>query len=157
MSKKTIGIIVSIVVILVIVACCLFAHQHNWGNWIIEKEATVLMDGSEYRICECGEKETRTISKIGAEKALSGKWICKSYPNNPIYMYLSFEGQNVRYGTNLFGEDVESATWDCTYKVEGTTLTLTTKDGTDFIFTVQDVGKSLRVFNDDGDEFVFDK
>lgn len=85
---------------------------------------------------------------------LSGKWIWKSNPNNPMYMYLNFNGQTVRYGTNMFGSDVESATWNCSYKIEGTKLTLTTDDGTDFIFSIQDTNGTIRIFNDDGNEFV---
>ena len=148
--------IISIAVLICMLASCLVScrHEHEWSSWKTENPAMVLTDGLEYRTCECGERETRIISKIGAENALSGKWIWKAYPNNPIYMYLYFNGKTVRYGTNLYGRDVEAATWNCTYKVEGTTLTLTTEDGTDFIFRVQDLGSTLKVFNEDDHEFV---
>ena len=150
--KKIISILLLICTLTLCLASC--GHEHEWSGWKIENSATVLNDGLEYRICECGERETRIISKIGAENALSGKWIWKAYPNNPVYMYLSFNGQNVRYGMNMFGSDVESGTWNCTYKVEGTTLTLTTEDGTDFIFSIQDLGSTLKVFDDDGHEYI---
>lgn len=150
--KKSISILLLICTLTLCLVSC--GHEHEWSGWKIENSATVLNDGLEYRICECGERETRIISKIGAENALSGKWIWKAYPNNPVYMYLSFNGQNVRYGMNMFGSDVESGTWNCTYKVEGTTLTLTTEDGTDFIFSIQDLGSTLKVFDDDGHEYI---
>ena len=150
--KKTISILLIICTLAFCFVSC--GHKHEWSTWKTEKAATVLNDGLEYRTCECGERETHIISKIGAENALSGKWIWKAYPNNPIYMYLSFSGTNVRYGTNLYGKDVDAATWDCTYTIEGTTLTLTTKDGTDFIFNMQDLGSTLKVFDDDGNEFI---
>jgi hypothetical protein len=148
--------IISILLLICTLSLCLVScgHEHEWNDWKIENPATVLNDGLEYRTCECGERETRILSKIGAENVLSGKWIWKAYPNNPVYMYLSFSGQNVRYGMNMLGSDVESGTWNCTYKVERTTLTLTTEDGTDFIFSIQDLGSTLKVFDDDGHEYI---
>ena len=150
--KKTIGTLLLICTLSLCLVSC--GHEHEWNGWKTETPATVLNDGLEYRSCECGERETRIISKIGAENALSGKWIWKAYPNNPVYMYLSFSGTNVRYGTNLYGKDIDAATWDCTYTIDGTKLTLTTKEGKDYIFSIQDLGSVLKVFDDDGNEFV---
>lgn len=150
--KKTISILLIICTLAICLISC--GHEHEWSAWKTENPATVLNDGLESRTCECGERETRSISKIGAEKALSGKWIWKAYPNNPVYMYLSFNGQTVRYGMNMFGSDLESGTWNCTYKVEGTTLTLTTDDGSNFVFSIQDLGSTLKVFDDDGNEYI---
>ena len=145
-------------VTLVLMFVCSFVscgHEHQWSEWLTEKPATVLTDGSAYRTCECGERENRPIAKTGAENALQGKWIWKAYPNNPVYMFLSFNGQNVRYGMNMFGEDMASGTWDCTYTVDGTTLKLTTPDGSEFLFTVEDLGNTLKVFDEEGHEYVF--
>lgn len=153
--KKTISIFLMVCTLAFCLVSC--GHKHEWNAWTTEKKATVLSDGLEYRTCECGEQETRAISKIGAENALSGKWIWKAYPNNPIYMYLSFSGTNVRYGTNLYGKDVDAATWNCTYNIVGTELTLTTEDGTDFMFSIQDLGSALKVFDDDGHEYIHEK
>ena len=150
-------------IIIILLAICALTpslisckHEHEWGNWQIEQAATILTDGSEFRTCECGERETRTIAKIGVENALVGKWTYTEPPSNSIlYRYLSFNGQSVRYGTNLFGSDVASGTWDCTYKVEGTKLILTAKDGTIFDFTIQDLGNALRIFDPAGHEYIY--
>ena len=152
-------------IIIILLAICALTpslisckHEHEWGNWQIEQAATILTDGSEFRTCECGERETQTIAKIGVENALVGKWTYTEPPSNSIlYRYLSFNGQSVRYGTNLFGSDVASGTWDCTYKVEGTKLILTAKDGTIFDFTIQDLGNALRIFDPAGHEYIYTK
>ena len=150
--KKTI----SILLIVCTLAFCLVScgHKHEWSTWQTEKNATVLNDGLEYRTCECGERETHILPKIGAENALSGTWIWKAYPNNPIYSYLSFSGTNVRYGSKWYDEDLDAATWDCTYTIDGTTLTLTTEDGNDVVFSIQDLGSALKIFDDNGHEYV---
>ena len=151
------------IIIILLVVCTLTLslisckHEHEWSNWQTEQSATVLTDGSEFRTCECGERETQTIEKIGAENALSGNWVWKAYPNNPIYRYLYFNGQSVRYGTNLFGSDIENGTWNCSYKVEGTKLLLTTEDGTVFDFIIQDLGTTLKIFDPDGHEYIYTK
>ena len=150
MKRISIILLVICTLTLSLISC---KHEHEWSNWQTEQSATVLTDGSEFRTCECGEREIRTITKIGVENALVGKWVQQNSPSNPMYFYLSFNGSSVRYGTNLF----ESTFWDCTYKVEGTKLILTAKDGTIFDFTIQDIGNTLRIFDSFGDEYIYTK
>lgn len=88
------------------------------------------------------------------EKALVGEWTLKEHANNPIYMYLRFEGDTVRYGTNLFGQDAPNGVWDCTYAINDTVLKLKTSDGTVFNFKIQTDGDTIRIFNDNGKEFI---
>lgn len=98
-------------------------------------------------LISCGHETTTTFS---------GKWIDKGNPNNPMYRYLDFSGQNVRYGTNVYGIDVENATWNCTYKVDGTTLTVTAEDGTDFVFDIQYEGKTPKfISKKTGAEYIY--
>ena len=108
--------------------------------------------------CACGSQPSTPTEpedpNARIKEMLSGEWIYKAYPDNPFYMFLNFDGDTVRYGTKLFGEEVESGTWDCSYTIDGNALKLTTADGTDFDFTIQDNGDSVRIFNDDGDEFL---
>ena len=151
--KRAIGILLTICTLAICLASC--KHEHEWSSWQVEKPASVLSDGLEYRVCECGERETRSIAKIGLEKALSGKWTTQTSPDSVAYVYLLFDGKNVRYGVNLFGSDIKTATWNCTYRVDGTTLTLTAEDGEDFVFTIQDSGSTLRIFDDEGDEYLY--
>ena len=40
-------------------------HTHNYGAWKIEKEATCDADGNKTRECECKNKETAVINKLG--------------------------------------------------------------------------------------------
>lgn len=152
------------IIIILLVICTLTLslisckHEHEWSNWQTEQSATVLTDGSEFRTCECGEREIRTIEKIGVENALSGKWKYAEPPSDSIlYRYLSFSGQCVRYGTNLFGSDIENGTWNCTYKVDGNKLILTSEDGQIFDFTIQDLGNALRIFDPAGHEYIYTK
>ncbi len=36
-------------------------HEHTFGEWVVEKEATCTENGTRFRSCECGEKETETV------------------------------------------------------------------------------------------------
>jgi hypothetical protein len=59
--------------LIVIVALLLFAacgHEHSYGEWTVEKEATCTEPGSKVRLCECGEKETEKISVIGHKEVI---------------------------------------------------------------------------------------
>ena len=107
-------------------------------------------------LCGCSISQPTTTEDPNAkiEKALEGEWIWKEHDTNPIYMFLRFKGKEVRYGTNLFGQEIESGTWDCSYSIKDTTLELTTSDGTVFEFELQMSGDEIRIFNDDGKEFV---
>lgn len=40
-------------------------HTHTFGEWTVEKAATCEQAGSQYRVCACGEKETKTIPATG--------------------------------------------------------------------------------------------
>ena len=40
-------------------------HEHSFGEWIVVDEATCTEKGEKERICECGEKETRSIDALG--------------------------------------------------------------------------------------------
>ena len=40
-------------------------HVHKFGNWITINKATCTIDGSETRICSCGETDTRVIPATG--------------------------------------------------------------------------------------------
>ena len=44
--------------------------------------------------------------------------------------------------------------WDCTYNINSTLLELTTSDGTIFEFEIQNDGDTIRIFNDEGKEYV---
>lgn len=151
MAKKLLsGIILMMALILVLASC---GHEHEWGNWIVQTPATVLTDGLQYRNCACGEKETQSIPKIGAEKVLSGRWVYQGN-NTLVYLFLDFNGNSVRYGMNMGGQDLDGATWTYTYKIDGTTLILTREKGGDLNFTIKDMGNSLRIFNEEGNEFL---
>lgn len=87
------------------------------------------------------------------EEKLQGRWIWKEYETNPIYRYLRFSGKEVVYGTNLFGSDLDAATWNCSYTIKGEKLVLTTDDGTEFDFKIKDNGDKLQIYDDEGHEY----
>lgn len=117
--------------------------------------AIVLLGALLVGLCSCtAANSIREDPNTKMEKALQGEWIMKAYPDNPIYTFLRFQGKNVRYGTNLFGQEVESGTWDCTYTINGTALELTTSDGTVFEFKIQKDGDEIRIFSERGYEFI---
>ena len=86
--KKIISILLlACVSIFSLISCGGHEHEHNWGEWQVKTQAKVLTDGLEYRACECGEQETRIITKIGLEKALLGDWV---YTQNNFEYKFSF-------------------------------------------------------------------
>jgi N-acetylmuramoyl-L-alanine amidase len=52
-------------------------HEHTFGNWTVEKEPTCVESGMEVRACQCGEKETRTLSRTGH---VGGLWVTTAEP-----------------------------------------------------------------------------
>ena len=42
---------------------------HNWGEWVLIKEATLTEEGVMERVCPCGQKETKTVEKLLPELA----------------------------------------------------------------------------------------
>jgi hypothetical protein len=47
-------------------------HAHAFSDWQVRESATCTKGGTEYRVCECGEEETRTIGPNGHT---FGRWI----------------------------------------------------------------------------------
>ena len=47
-------------------------HEHAYSEWTIEKDATCSEAGTKTRACECGEKETESITAKGHT---DGEWI----------------------------------------------------------------------------------
>ena len=66
---------ITLVLLLLITAC---DHEHSYGEWTIEKNATCTENGSSVRVCECGEKESKIITKT---KHSVGEWITDSEPS----------------------------------------------------------------------------
>ena len=56
---------------LLAVAC---KHTHEFGEWVVVKEATEVEEGLKERTCECGEKESQKIDKL-AHTHNFGEWV----------------------------------------------------------------------------------
>lgn len=65
MKIKSIALFVLAFVISVLFVSCSEPHQHEFGEWTIDKEATCTESGSKKRSCECGAVETETVSAMG--------------------------------------------------------------------------------------------
>ena len=106
-------------------------------------------------LCACSSSDkSYDNSNKSYDELLSGEWIWKEYPDNPMYMFMKFEDDTVRYGANLFGQEIENATWDCTYSISDDKLKITTNDGTVFEFDIQYSGSTIKIFDDEGHEFI---
>ena len=48
-------------------------HEHNYGQWIVDMEATCTTEGSKYRMCQdCEKKETEIIEALGHIEMVDG-------------------------------------------------------------------------------------
>ena len=52
---------------------CEEPHTHEYGEWVVVKEATEAEEGLKERTCECGEKESEKIEKL-AHTHEYGEW-----------------------------------------------------------------------------------
>ena len=69
--KKLFTFILVFLSALLFVAC---GHTHEFGEWVVVKEATEAEEGSKERTCECGEKQTEKIDKLAHTHAY-GEWV----------------------------------------------------------------------------------
>ena len=154
MKKITVLLLLICMLVMCLVSC---GHKHEWGAWEIMQNATLTNAGVEYHVCECGETETRGVPKLNPADVLAGKWVWKGHANNPMERYLLFSGNTDKFATTIFGSDLDAATWNCSYSVVGTTLKLTTSEGTEFIFSVKEIDGMYQIFDDAGNEYVYKK
>ena len=69
------AIFLATVILLLTSALLLFTgcgHEHEFGEWTVEKEPTCIENGNKIRVCECGEKETEAIEPLGHT---DGEWV----------------------------------------------------------------------------------
>ena len=50
-------------------------HKHSYGEWTRVVEPTCTEKGSEERVCECGDKQTRSVNALGHDW---GEWAVKT-------------------------------------------------------------------------------
>lgn len=69
MKKQGLYIISLLLLTLTLLLLCASCdHEHVYGQWKVEKEATCAENGNKVRFCECGEKEEQIISSELAGK-----------------------------------------------------------------------------------------
>ncbi len=73
-------------------------HSHSYGEWIVVADATCEKDGSRYRVCACGDRETEVLTKLGHDW---GEWVVVAEPT------CSTIGQQARYCKREGCEGVE--------------------------------------------------
>ena len=71
--KKLFAFILVFLAALLCVACQ-EEHTHEFGEWVVVKEATEAEEGSKERTCDCGEKQTEKIDKLAHTHAY-GEWV----------------------------------------------------------------------------------
>lgn len=125
---------------------------HEWGEWVIDTEATEAAAGSKHRVCNrvgCGMTETEEIPKI--EKIYSG--IFSVSGNN--YLTGEVESYTNTYGTTKdelkFSSDIANALkFEVRDNGDGT-VTFVTDDGK-YLFTD---GTHVRIVDEEGDYTLF--
>ena len=69
--RKILSLLLVLTLGLVFVGC---GHTHEFGEWVVVKEATEAEEGLKERTCECGEKESEKIDKL-AHTHEFGEWV----------------------------------------------------------------------------------
>lgn len=67
--------VVFLIITLLLLTSC--DHEHQFGPWTQEKDATCTEAGLRVRLCECGKKETQTIPQLAH---CEGPWITVTEP-----------------------------------------------------------------------------
>jgi len=65
-NKSLIALLLVVVAFTCLLGAC--SHTHEFGNWVVTKQATCTEDGQQTRTCKCGEKETQPISALGHDE-----------------------------------------------------------------------------------------
>jgi hypothetical protein len=95
------GILAILTVIVALIACDDgkdTAHTHQWGNWIVTKEPTVMEEGEETRICSgCEEIETHSIPKL----LPSYNSVTINLPTDKVETILGKNGDIILYGSGV--------------------------------------------------------
>lgn len=65
MKKQTLVIILLAVFALSCLALVGCSHTHEFGEWMVVKQATCTEDGLQERYCSCGEKQSTTVVATG--------------------------------------------------------------------------------------------
>ena len=66
-------------------------HTHEFGEWVVVKEATETEEGLKERTCECGEKETEAIAKV---EPTGPKWTFEGKTTELKEGFTSLDNQN---------------------------------------------------------------
>ena len=98
-------------------------HEHEFGDWIVEKMATTEEEGIEKRTCSCGEVEERSIPKIetietpvlevGIKSRMNNKMLASTNQTTKVYInatFNGFTGSATFNATNSDGEVVATKT-----------------------------------------------
>ena len=59
--RKILSLLLVLTLGLVFVGC---GHTHEFGEWVVVKEATEAEEGLKEKTCSCGEKQTEVIAKL---------------------------------------------------------------------------------------------
>jgi hypothetical protein len=70
MRVRQIGLLIAVFALAMLSGCK--AHEHVYGNWVVTTAASCTSDGTATRTCECGEAETKAITKLPHSY---GKWV----------------------------------------------------------------------------------
>ncbi|MBQ8872654.1 MAG: hypothetical protein IJ032_01780, partial [Clostridia bacterium] len=65
-NKSLIALLLVVVAFTCLLGAC--SHTHEFGDWVVTKQATCTEDGQQTRSCKCGEKETQPISALGHDE-----------------------------------------------------------------------------------------
>ncbi|MBQ8772304.1 MAG: leucine-rich repeat protein, partial [Clostridia bacterium] len=65
-NKSLIALLLVVVAFTCLLGAC--SHTHEFGDWVVTKQATCTEDGQQTRTCKCGEMETQPISALGHDE-----------------------------------------------------------------------------------------
>lgn len=75
--KKQYFILTIFVLLFAAISLTACTHEHQYGAWTLEKEASCTESGIQVRICHCGQKETQFIPAV---EHTADKWVAAAEP-----------------------------------------------------------------------------
>ena len=109
---------------MLLTSCTVKQHEHDFDKWKVTKEPTCTKEGEKTRTCECGEKQTRSISATGEHTYGADNKCTQCGSEREYTKELEYEVSSDGTGVTITGiESIESPVVVIPDKIDGVPVT----------------------------------